>query len=537
MKFSYKGRDKDNNLVSGIIEGKSRKDAIVQLKKKKITIIDLKEEKNTPTQILKRKLSNRLDKIKNSKRFSSISKLNKLKNMNLSLNININQIEVDTSSKKSNSKNKKNKINPKTFKKIQQKALEQSLLDIDIEEMSNPDYFKKIDKEIRKQEKKSKKNKNVLTTDISMDSIKKFLNTDLKSLKQNKKKKLGRRKVKKKEIMMFSKQFVVLLEAGIPLVKCLQILMQQTKNSYFQRVLAYLAKEVSQGSTLSNALSKFPHVFDEYYISMVKTGEATGELSHTFEMLYRNMLSNQKLKSKIIEASIYPIFIFTILIFAMLAAVFIIIPQFEELFAGQPLPDFTRIYFGIIKFIGRNIIYIIGSFIGFIITFKLALKNVYFKYFVDLQKFKIPVLGNVIKEYQNTIMLKTLNISLSSGISLTESIAIAINNTTNYGMKFELQNVLNAVVQGVPLSVAMQSSSVFPNYTVNMIKIGEESGKLQEMIENTYEWYDWKISTFIDKASKWMEPASILLVAIFVAPMIFAIALPMFEISSGAGIQ
>ncbi|QUH22131.1 type II secretion system F family protein [Alkaliphilus sp. B6464] len=535
MEFTYKGRDKYNNLINGSIEGKSRKEVIIQLKKDKVTIIELNEEKEKSTSIIRKKISSNLDKIKQSNSFKSVSKI---KDMNFSLNININKgksenIKFHSKTRPSDKFQKENKQS--------KKAIDEALSNLDISEMSNPDYFKNMDKEIAKEQKEKKigkKNKNILTSEIDMDRIKNLLNTDLKNLKgEGKKKNIGNKKVNKKEIMMFSKQFVVLLNAGIPLVKCLQILMQQTDHKYFQKVLAYVTREVSKGSSLSIALSKFPHIFDNYYVSMVQTGESTGELAETFDMLYDNMMSNQKLKGKIVEASIYPIFIFSILIFAMITAIFVIIPQFEQLFDGQPLPEFTRIYFGVVKFIGSNILYIISFIVAMTIGYKMALKNTYFKYFVDMQKFKIPVFGEVIREYQNTIMLKTLNIALSSGISLPESISIAINNTTNYGMKFELQNVLNSVIQGTPVSVAMQSSLAFPNYTINMIKIGEESGNMQEMIQNTFRWYDWKITSFIEKASKWMEPASIVLVAIFVAPMIFAIAIPIFEISSGAGIQ
>lgn len=494
MTYIYKGRNAKGDLVNGSIESKSRRDAIVELKKDKIILISLKEEK----------------KRKSKKKRDSKIAPTKFKGINLSVNVNVGE-------KKS---------------RAEEKIINDELSDLNVQEMQDPDYFKKIENDIARASEKTKKDKSVLNSEVDMEKIKKLLSSDIKSNKKDKKS-TGRRKVKKKEILMFSKQFVVLLEAGIPLVKCLQILMQQTKNKYFQKVLAYITREVSKGTTLSGAMAKFPNVFDSYYTSMVQTGESTGKLSETFNMLYETLLSNQKLKGKIVESSVYPGFIMTILAVAMIVIAFVIIPSFEELFGDTPLPDFTRIYFAFVKGLGKSLPFLIVGIIIAIIAIKIASRNAYFKYMVDMTKFKLPLFGEVIKEYQNTIMLKTLNLSLVSGISLTESLAIAIGNTTNYGMKFELQNVLNAVIQGLPLSSAMQASPVFPNYTVNMIKVGEESGKMQDMVQNTYQWYDWKIMSFIEKMSKAMEPASIVFVAILVVPMVFAIALPMFDMSSG----
>lgn len=499
MKYTYKARDSKGNLTTGEIESKSRRDAIISLKRERLIIIKLTEEKK-PLFKKKEKSAEKESKFKSTK----------FKGINLSVNVNVGKDKSKSSAKE----------------------LNDSLSDINIEEMRDPDYFKRIESDVKKSAGTIKKKENILNSEIDMTKIKNALSADIKSNK--KEKGIGNKKVKKKEILMFSKQFVVLLEAGIPLVKCLQILMQQTKNKYFQKVLAYITREVSKGSSLSGAMAKFPSVFNTYYTSMVKTGESTGKLSETFDMLYETLLSNQKLKGKITESSIYPILILSLLVVAMVVIAFVIIPSFESLFGDSDLPTFTKFYFAFVKFLGRSIPFAIIGIILMIIGIKIASKNVYFKYTVDMIKFRLPIFGEILKEYQNTIMLKTLNLSLVSGISLTESIAIAIGNTTNFGMKFELQNVLNAVIQGVPLSSAMQSSSVFPNYTVNMIKVGEESGKMQDMVQNTYEWYDWKIMSFIEKASKAMEPVSIVFVALLVVPMVFAIAIPMFDMSSGA---
>lgn len=499
MKYIYKGRDAKGAIIKGNIESKSRRDAIIDLKKEKIIIISLNEEKQP-----------RFKKKDKDKSKESKFKSTHFKGINLSLNVN-----VGKGGKTSN------------------KEMNESLSDLNVEAMQDPDYFKKIENDIVKTSGTTKKRENVLNTEVDMEKIKKALSTDMKSSKNNKNK-MGKKQVKKREILMFSKQFVVLLEAGIPLVKCLQILMQQTNNKYFQKVLAYITREVSKGSTLSGAMAKFPSVFDTYYTSMIRTGESTGKLAETFDMLYETLLSNQKLRGKIVESSIYPILILTLLVIAMIAIAFVIIPSFESLFGDVKLPTFTRYYFAFVKFLGKSLPFMVGGVIVLNIAVKIASRNVYYKYATDMAKFKLPLFGPIMKEYQNTIMLKTLNLSLISGISLTESIAIAIGNTTNFGMKFELQNVLNAVIQGVPLSSAMQASSVFPNYTINMIKVGEESGKMQDMVKNTYEWYDWKIMSFIEKMSKAMEPVSIMFVALLVVPMVFAIAIPMFDMSSGA---
>lgn len=547
MQFKYKGRNQQNKPVSGIIEGKTRKDAIAQLKKEKITVIDLIEHK---------------EKEKRKKIKDVLTET--VKKMNVGVGININISKKDNTPQNtgkvvgninSSGLTKRDNVNNAQKEKLtlddilaqqsevsyansSKKQVQNELDSIDIDKIVNSNFANNEDSNYTalKPEKK-----NVLKQDINMNTVKELFSKDIKlgGKGDNKKKSslFGRKKVKKADIMLFSRKINTLLETGVPLVKCLQILIEQTSNSYFQKVLAVITKDVSNGSPLSQSMKKFPNVFDDYYTSMVGSGEATGELSTTFNLLYDDMLSKQQLKNKIISASIYPIIIMCLLVVCVIVASVVIIPQFKQLFNGVPLPKFTQVVFGTLDFIGKNIVWeAIGAFLIYV-GGRIALSFIQIRYWIDLQKLRIPVIGKVINEYSVTIILKSLSLSMKNGLSVTDSLELAVRNTQNIAIKFELQKVLNSVIQGIPISVAMSESPVFPNLTVQMLKIGEESGRMQDIIEKTAVYYEWNISSFVDKASKWIEPIAIIFTAIFVVIFVFAIAIPMFDLSSGAGIQ
>lgn len=503
-------------MVSGIIEGNSRKDAIVKLKKTGLIVTKLKEYDKSEQKTWR----------------------DYLKPVNI--NINVNRTVKEKKGDGSVGPLSEEQFNSllSVVKRNIKKKNQEEIYEVDVNKIQDEDFIQTLDAELDINEEElidasKQKNTNILTADINMDLIKSIINKEKKKGNEAGKKRLKKKKVKAKEVMMFTKQFAVLLETGIPLIKGLQLMVQQTKNQYFQKVLAVITKDVAEGYNLSISMAKFLNVFDEYYITMVATGEATGELSETLNLLYEYQFNKQKLRSKVVSASIYPLIIFFLLIIGIIAASVFVMPNFVKLFANMELPFITRMVFGALTAIGKNIHFIILGIVLFVIGFKIALKNPYVKYTVDYKLLQLPVFGKFLKEYQMTNVLKTLYISLKNGIPLTKSLEITMENTTNFAIKYELRDVLNSVIQGVPMSMTMQNKNVFPDLVVQMIKTGEESGKMQDTIDKTCNYFVWSVDNFVEKASKWIEPIMIIFVAVFVVLFVFAIAVPLFSISSG----
>lgn len=557
MKFNYIGRNNKGEKIYGSIDGESKKSVIKELKNEKIIVIKIKElDKNSFVEKLniptiytnntlkkialisnkpKKKKETKNEKKKEKKPFfrHKEKKTNETTQPIVHVSVNVDKKDINNNSSKQLTSDM---FDPNLFKKekiFNNKETLKELESINVDAIINSD-FKDIDDSFYKSQDKENK-KNLLTKEIDLDSLKKLLNTDI-DLKKDGKKIKKAKKVKDKELMMFCKKISTLLDTGIPITRALQLLMQQAETDYFQKILAIITKDVAQGSSLSTSMSRFPKVFSPHFTALVKTGEDTGEMAKTFSLLYQEIMDNLKLRGKIVAASIYPGIIGFVLLAAFIVAAKILVPMFTELFEGMGLPRFTEIVFSCLSFFDKYLFFILGGIFIVIIFIKLLLRNVVLRYRFDVFKLNIPVFGEVVTQYHMINILRTLDISLKNGLSIVEALDLAIQTTENISFKFELQKVLNKVLQGVSVSSSMQESPIFPLLAVQMLKIGEESGKMNELIEKTLDYYDWALNDFLDKSSKYIEPVAIILVAIFVVIFVFAIAIPMFDLSSGATI-
>lgn len=543
QKFSYKGRNDNNEKVKGIIDGINRKNAILILKKQGIIITELKEYKDKKK--LRDSFKNIVEKnkkIKNSdndtnknSKFSfnmfKSKKSNNTKKIDLNINVasnNTNENFEDINLEDLNDVLKN--INIGNITKETKDEVKDDLLDIDIDKITDSDFKSSTDDFKKNEPKKG----NIFKTEINSENIKKLISSDIKI---NNNKKVSRKKVKNKELLLFSKKIATLLETGIPITRSLQIVIKQTENIFFQKVLAVVTKDVSQGLSLSQSMSKFPKVFDAHYVALVKTGEDTGELSKTFNLLYEEMLNSQKIKSKVKTAAIYPVVLMGILVIAIIVVAKVIVPMFRKLFDGMPLPAFTDAVFSFFTFFDKNLHWIVLGIFIFIVIFKNLLRNITIRYKWDLLKLRIPVFGNILTEFHTINILRTLDIALKNGLSIVDALDLAIDTTENVSLKIELKKVSTKIIQGIPLSIAMGESPAFPELAVQLINIGEESGKLGDLIIKALEWYEWSLNDFIDKSSKYIEPIAIVFVGIFVAAFVFSIAIPMFDLNSGAGLS
>lgn len=549
MKFSYSGRTMHDKSVQGVIDAPNRKGAIMQLKKQKIIVIKIEEykEKKDLFQIFKKfnsktennksstnSLSNKI-----SEKLPFLNKKDKIKSENSS-NSDIDTGITNTDEKTKYSFNDINSILHRNdlFEKIKYeptKATNKELEEIDVDAVINSDFKDGLSTFKKEKEKR----KSLLTAEFDLEKFKKVLNTDIGKGKKSVdgvKRKKGK-KVKSKELLMFCKKLSTLLETGVTITRSMQILMGQTTSLFFQKILAVVTTDIANGVPLSQSMSRFPNVFTPHFTALVKTGEDTGELAKTFNLLYEEILNSTKLKSKVKGAAMYPGVILSVLLVAFIVAAKILVPMFTDLFEGMGLPKFTKVVFNFLTFFDKNLLWLVLGGILIFFLLKLSLRNISIRYRFDALKLSLPTVGIVLTEYHIINILRTIDISLKNGLPMTDALELAIQTTDNIALKFELQKVLNKVIQGISLSTAMNESPIFPSLCIQMLKIGEESGRMEDLIIKTLEFYEWELNDFIDKTSKLIEPIAIILVAAFVVPFVFAVAIPMFDLSSGSMIN
>lgn len=557
MNFTYSARTKHGKKIYGEIDANNKKGAMIQLKKQKVIVIKIEEYKEKKG--FKKYFQNLNKKQKNIKTFNTEKVVDKKEQnflQNISKNIpfmkKIKETKIfKTEEKQNQKKQNEEELNKYTyndlnialqrsdmFNKIEYENSKETTIDlkeIDVDAIINSNFKDGLSTFKKEKEKKT----NLLMADLDINTIKKILTVDIGGSKKNingvKKKKS--KKVKSKEILMFCKKLSTLLETGVPITRCLQILMEQTENGYFQKILAIITRDISQGIQLSQSMSKFPNVFNLHFTALVKTGEDTGELSKTFSLLYEEILNSEKIKSKVKGATMYPSVILGVLLVAFIVAAKILVPMFTDLFDGMGLPKFTEIVFGFLTFFDQNLLWIGLTIFLFVTLLKFSLRNITIRYKFDILKLKLPVVGVVLTEFHIINILRTIEISLKNGLPMTNALELAVQTTENIAFKFELQKILNKIVQGISLSTAMKESPLFPSLCIQMLKIGEESGRMEDLIGKTLEFYEWELNDFIDKTSKLIEPVAIIIVAIFVVCFVFAVAIPMFDLSSGAMLE
>lgn len=536
--FKYKARNKDKKLITGFVESTDKLSSISELKQNGFTTIDIEEyveedveKKDNFFSKFKEKTSQDTPYIapKEPKKLSWFDKL-------------LGKEEVE----------QVNLLKSKKFKNINDALMQEEVMSmsidkpklsmnrdvaheintIDVEAIINADFkdgnntFEKI----------KTKTPNLFKQEIDLDTVKKILSSDIGGSKDGKKEKkqFGSKKVPPKDLMLFCKKMGTLLETGVNITKSFQLLIEQTDHHYFKKVLAVITRDISQGYSVSQSMAKFPKVFDEHFVALIKTGENTGELAKTFNLLYDEIFENQKLKGKVIGASIYPMVLVVVLLGAIIVAAKVIVPMFSDLFVDTGMPPFTEKVFAFFTFFGDNLHWIAVGIALLIMLYGQSKKFLVVRYRLDILKLKIPVLGGVMTEYYVINILRTLDIALKNGLAITDAITLAMQTTNNILFKFELQKINNQIIQGIPFSVALKNSPIMPSLLIQMISIGEESGKLELMIVKTLEYYEWSLSDFIDKSNKFIEPIAILLVAVFVCIFVFAVAVPMLDLSSGA---
>ena len=357
--------------------------------------------------------------------------------------------------------------------------------------------------------------------------------------------KLGRRKkVKAKELAVFTRQFSVMIDAGLPLVQCIDILAEQQNNAFFKDVLRQVRQNVEEGSTLFAALQKHPRVFDNLYTSMVEAGETGGVLDLILQRLATLIEKVVKLKRSIVSASIYPAAVVCVAVAAVAVIMIVVIPQFQQIFMGllgpgEALPLPTRIVMGISNFLaGWGGLATLGVIIGMVFGVRFYYKTPNGRWQIDRLILKLPVFGSLVRKIAVARFSRILSTLLSSGVPILQSLEITAKTAGNVIIEDAIFKVRAGVERGENFVDPLKATEVFPHMVGQMIGVGEQTGALDAMLGKIADFYEEEVDTAIADILSMIEPALIAFLGVTIGSIVISMYLPLFtligKLASGA---
>lgn len=343
--------------------------------------------------------------------------------------------------------------------------------------------------------------------------------------------------VKLKDITLFCRQFYSILNAGVTVVEGLKMLQGSTENKVLRKSIYNVQVNVEKGETLANAMALEGKVFPDLLINMVAAGEATGNLSVAFERICTQFEKDQKLRSMLIGAMIYPVVVLVVAVIVVIVLMVVVIPNFQAVFAemGESLPLPTRIVIAVSDFMVANIIWVIGGLIALIAAIVSAKNTETGKQFTSRMCLKLPLVKDFSVKNAAAKFSMTMSTLVVSGVPLVEALGIVANVVENRVVRKVLNDAREDVMQGIPMSEPIEASEVFPQMVHHMIRIGEETGNTEAMLDKVAEYYEQEVETATKNLTTAMEPMIILLLAVVCGGVVGAIVMPMMQIYSMAG--
>jgi len=340
--------------------------------------------------------------------------------------------------------------------------------------------------------------------------------------------------VSTKDLAVFTRQFSTMINSGLPLVQCLDILSKQAEKDGFRKIITNTMKDVESGSTLADALSKHPTVFGDLFVNMVEAGEAGGVLDVILGRLATYLEKMNNLKRKVKSAMAYPAVVLVVTIAATVFMLVFIIPTFAKLYSdfGGELPGPTKIVMGLSRFVTTRWWLILGVVFGLGFGIKKYHDTKSGKKNIDRLLLKIPILGQVLLKSSIARFTRTLGTLVSSGVPILEGLEITGKAAGNSVVKEAVMKTRASISSGQTIAGPLRESEIFPPMVVQMISVGEETGALDEMLSKIADFYDEEVDSAVDTMTSVIEPVMIVLMGGIVGGMLVAMYLPMFKLVS-----
>ncbi len=341
-------------------------------------------------------------------------------------------------------------------------------------------------------------------------------------------------KITGKDIVVFTRQLSTMIDAGLPLVQCIDILGNQQDNTSLKKVLKEIQKDVEAGTTFADSMRKHPKAFDTLYSNMIEAGETGGILDTILTRLALFMEKSMALKKKIKGAMTYPIICLAISILILAVILIFVIPVFSEMFAtfGSTLPVPTQIVINMSNFAKSNFLYIAMGIFAVIFIFKKIYNTEKGRFRIDAGLLKAPIFGILIRKIAVAKFTRTLSTMLQSGVPILEALQVVAKTAGNKVIERAVFRVSDAIAEGRPIAEPLAESGVFPNMVVQMINVGESVGALDTMLEKIADFYDEEVDQAVTNLTAMIEPFMMVFLGGMIGGLVVAMYLPIFKIAS-----
>jgi type IV pilus assembly protein PilC len=344
-------------------------------------------------------------------------------------------------------------------------------------------------------------------------------------------------KVTEKDIVVMTRQFATMIDAGLPLVQCLEILFSQQDNRTFRKILKEIKEDVEEGSTFADALKQHPEVFDSLFVNLVAAGEVGGILDIILNRLAAYIEKAAKLKKKVKGAMTYPIVVMVIAVLVVAVILIFVIPVFESMFAdfGKALPVPTQIVVSISDFAKNYILYMIVGVVVFIFGFRRFYKTEKGRALVDKFVLQLPVFGMLIRKVAVAKFTRTLGTMISSGVPILDSLEIVAATAGNMTIEEAIRETRQSISEGRTIAEPLADSEVFPSMVVQMISVGEATGALDTMLGKIADFYDDEVDAAVDALTAMLEPFMMVFLGGTIGGLVVSMYLPVFQMAGAMG--
>ena len=344
-------------------------------------------------------------------------------------------------------------------------------------------------------------------------------------------------KIKQKNVVVFCRIFSTMINAGLPLIQCLDLLAQQEQNKAFSKIIRSIKEDIEGGTSLTNALKKYPKIFDDLFVNLIAAGEAGGILDVILERLSNYMEKAMKLKARVKGAMTYPIAVLAISISVVALLLLKVIPVFQKMFEGMggQLPGPTQFLVSASQFAQHYFLFLIAVIVIIFIAFKRFYKTEKGRWIVDSLVLKAPIFGDLMKKVAVAKFSRTLSTMMSSGVPILEGLAIVSKTSGNVVVENALLKTRQSIAEGRSIAEPLAETGIFPPMVIQMISVGEATGALDSMLSKIATFYDDEIDVAVDNMTALLEPVMMVFLGGVVGGMIIAMYLPIFKLASVVG--
>ncbi len=342
-------------------------------------------------------------------------------------------------------------------------------------------------------------------------------------------------RVPQDNLVVFTRQFATMIDAGLPLVKCLELLGDNEEHKTFKRIIGEVKGDIEQGTTLSDAMAKHPGAFDELYTNLVAAGEVAGILDTVMNRLAQQIEKSQKLRRRVKSAFTYPVIVLVVAIVIVIGMLYKIIPTFAEMFDdmgdGAELPGPTQLVMSMSEFVQSYFLLMAGGMAAFVVVMTAILKYEPTRAVFDDLLLKVPIFGDLVKKTATARFTRTLGTMVASGVPIVDSLDIVAKTSGNMTVEKGILYVKDRISEGQNMVDPLMETGIFPPMVVQMIGVGEATGALDTMLNKIADFYEDEVDVAVENLTAMLEPIMMVGLGSIVGGMLIAMYLPIFEMA------